>query len=99
VRALVQDQQLDGVLIVNSGLSVISSRNGGGGIGEPVARRLSGLTGLPYVPTYTAYPVTGQLVDWVESLGKMGVEVNMPAAFANDRGYQVVQSIFEYLAR
>jgi tetratricopeptide (TPR) repeat protein len=99
VRALVQDQQLVCLLIVNSGLSVISSRNGGGGIGEPVARRLSGLTGLPYVPTYTAYPVTGQLVDWVESLGKMGVEVNMPATFANDRGYQVVQSVFEYLAQ
>jgi hypothetical protein len=55
-------QQIGALLTVNSGLSEISSRDGGGGLGDALAEQLSRQTGLAYVPTYTAYPVTGQLV-------------------------------------
>jgi hypothetical protein len=99
VRALVEGEKLQALLIMNAGISVISSRNGGGGRGEPLANYLGNLLGIRYVPTFAQYPVTGQLVDWVEDAGLIGVEINMPRFFSFERGRQVVQAAMNHLAQ
>jgi hypothetical protein len=50
----------------------------GGGIGTPLARRVAAITGYPYVETWTEYELTGQLMDWLDSVGVRGIEIDLP---------------------
>jgi hypothetical protein len=75
--ALIQGQHLTGLLILNAGLNTVSSRNGGNGWGENLAEEVSERFGIPYSRSCcVGYPVTGQLVDWADSLGLDAVEAN-----------------------
>ncbi|MCA1648295.1 MAG: hypothetical protein LC797_23500, partial [Chloroflexi bacterium] len=77
--SLIQDQHLNTVFILDSGVNAVSSRNGGSGGGEPLAQDIAQKFNIPYARACCAsYPVSGQLVDWVESLGLRGVEINAP---------------------
>lgn len=56
----------------------VSARDGGGGIGEPLAQEMAAITGYPYLAVWTAYKLTGQFMDWLDGVGVKGVEVDLP---------------------
>ena len=53
-------------------------REGGGGPSEPIARELSRLFDYPYIPRTTAYRVTGHAWDWLDTVGVIGAEIELP---------------------
>lgn len=84
---LINDQHLNTVFILDSGLNAVSSRNGGSGIGQPLALDISQQFKIPYARSCCAnYPVSGQLVDWVESMGLRGVEISTLDRLLDPRG-------------
>ena len=64
-------------LSYHSGIVSVTARDGGG-IGTPLALRVAATTGYPYVETWTEYELTGQLMDWLDSVGVRGVEIDLP---------------------
>lgn len=78
IRDFILGYQIDAVLSYHSGIVSVSAKDGGGGIGEPLARLVAAETGYPYVPVWTEYRLTGQFMDWLDDVGVMGVEVDLP---------------------
>lgn len=99
-RKLIQDNDVHTVLVLNSGINTVSSRNGGDGAGESLALDVRDAFRIPYARSCCAnYPVTGQLVDWVESLGRRGVEVNAPPRILQQQqGFDLLTFIIERAA-
>jgi len=98
-RALVEGQHLSAVLVVSSGLNAVFSRNGGGGWGEELALDVSREFRVPYVSSCCAkYLVSGQLVDWADSLALRAVEVNAPAGFLGTRGRDLIGFVMQRVA-
>jgi len=98
-RSLVLDNSLDTVVVVNWGLNTVSSRNGGNGAGESLARDIEGAYHIPYVRLCCAtYPVTGQLVDWAESVGVRALEVNAPESLPQQQSMDLLKFILDRAA-
>jgi hypothetical protein len=98
-RELIEGQNLQAVLILNSGLNTLSSRNGGGGLGEPLAKELQKQFGIPYVAECCRdYPVTGQLVDWAELTGRLSVEINATDRLLEGNDFKLIRAALEFLA-
>ena len=55
----------------------ISAKEGGGGLGEPLATAVARLYNYPYLPSWPKYPVTGQAQDWLDSIGVVGAEIEL----------------------
>lgn len=78
IRDFVLRQKIGVVISYHSGIVSVSARDGGGGIGEPLAKEMAAVTGYPYVAVWTAYKLTGQFMDWLEAVDVKGVEVDLP---------------------
>ncbi len=78
IRDFVREHGISAVLSYHSGILAVTAKNGGGGIAEPLALQVAEAAGYPYVAEWAAYPVTGQLVDWLDSVGVKGVELDLP---------------------
>ena len=97
--ALLQGQHLNGLLILNAGLNTVSSRNGGNGWGENLAEEISDQFGVPYSRSCcVGYPVTGQLVDWADSLGLDAVEANPRNDIVAQHGLDLLSFALERMA-
>jgi hypothetical protein len=77
LRDFVLASGLTAALSYHSGIVSVTARDGGG-IGTPLARRVAAITGYPYVETWTEYELTGQLMDWLDSVGVRGIEIDLP---------------------
>ena len=78
IRDFVVQHKINAVISYHSGIVSVSARDGGGGIGEPLAREVAAITGYPYVAVWTAYKLTGQFMDWLDAVGVKGIEVDLP---------------------
>ena len=78
IRDFVLQHKIGAVISYHSGIVSVSARDGGGGIGEPLAQEMAAITGYPYVAVWTAYKLTGQFMDWLDGVGVKGVEVDLP---------------------
>ncbi|HZO30786.1 MAG TPA: M14 family metallopeptidase [Chloroflexota bacterium] len=78
IRDFVLQHKIGAVISYHSGIVSVSARDGGGGIGEPLAQEMAAITGYPYLAVWTAYKLTGQFMDWLDGVGVKGVEVDLP---------------------
>jgi zinc carboxypeptidase len=84
IRDFLQGRGIRTVISYHSGFVSVSAKDGGGGIGEPLAKLIARITGYPYIATWTAYKLTGQLVDWANRVGIKGIDIDLPSRFATD---------------
>ena len=78
IRDFVVRHKIGAVISYHSGIVSVSARDGGGGIGEPLAMEMAAITGYPYVAVWTEYKLTGQFMDWLDAVGVKGIEVDLP---------------------
>lgn len=78
IRDFVVRHKVGVVISYHSGIVSVSARDGGGGIGEPLAKEMAAITGYPYIAVWTEYKLTGQFMDWLDAVGVKGIEVDLP---------------------
>ena len=78
IRDFIVRHKINAVISYHSGIVSVSARDGGGGIGEPLAQEMAAVTGYPYVAVWTEYKLTGQFMDWLDAVGVKGIEVDLP---------------------
>jgi len=78
IRDFVVRHKIGAVISYHSGIVSVSARDGGGGIGEPLAMEMAAITGYPYFAVWTEYKLTGQFMDWLDAVGVKGIEVDLP---------------------
>jgi hypothetical protein len=78
IRDFIVGKQITAVMSYHSGISSVTTRDGGGGLAEPLAKHIAAITGYPYVETWTEYELTGQFMDWLDAVGVRGIEVDLP---------------------
>lgn len=78
IRDFILSRKIDAVISYHSGIESVTAKDGGGGIGEPLAKEVAAATGYPYLPVWTEYKLTGQFMDWLDAVGIKGVEVDLP---------------------
>lgn len=78
IRDFIFRHSIAAVISYHSGIESVTARDGGGGIAEPLARRIAQITGYRYVATWTEYPLTGQFMDWLDMVGVRGIEIDLP---------------------
>ena len=84
IRDFVQGRGIRTLVSYHSGYLSVSAKDGGGGIAEPLAKLIARITGYPYIAKWTAYKLTGQLVDWANRVGVKGVDVDLPSRYVYD---------------
>jgi hypothetical protein len=77
IRDFILGQGIGVVVSYHSGIVSVTAKDGGG-IGSPLARQMAGVTGYPYIETWTEYELTGQFMDWLDAVGVRGIEVELP---------------------
>ncbi|MFN8636124.1 MAG: M14 family metallopeptidase [Chloroflexota bacterium] len=78
IRDFILSRKIDAVLSYHSGIESVTAKDGGGGIGEPLAKQVAAATGYPYIGVWTEYRLTGQFMDWLDAVGVKGVEIDLP---------------------
>ncbi len=78
IRDFVMGEQISAVLSYHSGIVSVTTRDGGGDAAQPLAEKVATITGYPYIRTWTEYVLTGQFMDWLDSVGVEGIEVDLP---------------------
>ncbi|MCA1648296.1 MAG: hypothetical protein LC797_23505 [Chloroflexi bacterium] len=78
IRGFVLDLRMDAVLSYHSGIVSVTTRDGGGDPAEQLAREVASITGYPYIRKWTAYQLTGQFMDWLDTVGVKGIEIDLP---------------------
>jgi hypothetical protein len=101
MRDFVTDHRIAAVLSYHSGIVAVTAKDGGGGVAEALAAEVAEVTGYPYVAEWTAYPVTGQFVDWLDGVGVRGVELDLPTRDDTewDLNLAAVEAVMEALAK
>jgi hypothetical protein len=51
----------------------------GGVTGKTLAHGFAAASGVDYLEAWTAYPITGQLLDTLEDLGVPGMDIELPS--------------------
>jgi len=77
IREFVMYYAITAVLSYHSGIVSVTDKDGGG-IAAPLAKRVAEITGYPYVERWTEYELTGQFMDWLDSVQVRGVEIDLP---------------------
>jgi hypothetical protein len=100
IRDFVFGRAIAVVLSYHSGIVSVTDRDGGGRA-APLAQQVAAITGYPYVQTWTEYPLTGQLMDWLDDNGVRGVEIELPDQQTIDweKNLAAVEAVMDALAR
>jgi hypothetical protein len=100
IRDFITGHKINAVISYHSGIISVSTRDGGGGIGEPLAQEVAAITGYPYVAVWTAYKLTGQFMDWLDVVAVKGVEVDLPNQQSIDweKNLAAIKSVMAALA-
>jgi hypothetical protein len=78
IRDFVLGEQISAVLSYHSGIVSVTTRDGGGDVAQPLAEKVARITGYPYIRRWTEYALTGQFMDWLDTVGVAGIEVDLP---------------------
>jgi hypothetical protein len=78
VRDFILGDAINVVLSYHSGIVSVTAKDGGGGIGEPLAKQVAAITGYGYIAKWTEYKLTGQFMDWLDEQQVKGVEIELP---------------------
>jgi len=78
VKRFIEGKSIDAVLSYHSGIVSVTAKDGGGGVGEPLAEEVATITGYGYIAKWTLYKLTGQFMDWLDDKNVKGVEIELP---------------------
>jgi len=77
IAGFIRGHAITVVISYHSGIVSVTDKDGGG-IAAGLAQHAAAITGYPYIATWTEYRLTGQFMDWLDSVGVYGIEIDLP---------------------